>query len=280
MKNIMKLLFAIPLSTVMFVACKKQENKIFYEGGTAPALTSTDISQPMVLDIRTKDEQAVKFLWTNPDYRFSTGVSSQDVIYTLQIDTAGSDFVNPNLGEIAVSKDLSLPLTQGDLNKKLLSMNLNPGTTYNLKARVKSALISSSVPLYSNVINFTVTPYLDAAVNPPGTAPLYADGKLYLVGSATAGGWNNPVPVPTQEFTRIDATHYTLTVSLIGGQEYLLLPVNGDWGSKYGAACGANSCNVATGDSFKAAGDNIKGPSASGTYTITVNFVSGKFAIN
>ena len=139
---------------------------------------------------------------------------------------------------------------------------------------------NSSVPLYSNVIAIAVTPYLDAAVTPPGTPPLFADGKLFLVGSATAGGWDNPVPVPTQEFTKIDATHYTITVALGGAQEYLMLPVNGDWSAKYGNACGSNSCNSATGDFFKAGGDNIKGPASGGTYTITVNFVTGKFTVN
>lgn len=280
MKNILKLLFSIMLPVLLIVSCKKAENLEYYQGGTAPVLTSTDISAPLVLDPAKKDAQAVKFSWTNPNYRFTTGISSQDVGYTLQIDTAGSDFVNPNLGEISFSKDLSAPLTVEALNKKLLSMNLNPGFSYNLKVRIKSALNNTSVPLYSNVIEFTATPYLDAAVTPPGTASLgYSDGKLFLVGSATAGDWSNPVPVPTQEFTKIDATHYEITVPLIGGKEYLMLPVNGDWGSKYGNKCGSDGCNSATGDDFAAAGNNIKGPANSGTYTIKVNFVSGKFTV-
>ncbi|MFX5914948.1 hypothetical protein ABTE45_19200, partial [Acinetobacter baumannii] len=54
-----------------------------------------------------------------------------------------------------------------------------------------------------------------------------------LVGSATNGGWNNPVPVPSQQFTQVSATLYTITVPLIGGQEYLFLPLNGDWGHKF-----------------------------------------------
>lgn len=278
MKNILKLLFSIMLPVLLMVSCKKAENQEYYEGGTAPVLSS-DVSAPMVLDPLRKNVQAVKFSWTNPNYRFTTGVSSQDVGYTLQIDTAGSDFINPDLGELSFSKDLSTALTVGELNKTLLSMNLNPGVTYNLKARVKSALNNTSVPLYSNVIEFTVTPYLDAAVTPPGTPPLFEDGKLFLVGNATAGDWNNPVPVPTQQFTRIDATHYEITVPLIGGRQYLMLPVNGSWDAKYGNKCGSDGCNSATGDDFVAAGSNIQGPPTDGTYTIKVNFVSGKFTV-
>ena len=279
MKNIIKKAGAAILLSFVFTGCKKQISEIQYKGGTAPVLSASSTA-PQVLNIANKNIAAITFSWTNPNYRFSTGISSQDVAYTIQIDTVGSDFVNPNLSETSVSKDLSTTFTVGDLNKKLLSMNLQPGVPYNLQIRVKSALNNSSVAMYSNVIPITVTSYLDAAVAPPGTAPLYADGKLYLVGSATAGGWDNPVPVPTQEFTKIDATHYTITVALSGGQEYLMLPVNGDWSAKYGNACGSNSCNSASGDTFKAGGDNIKGPASAGTYTITVNFVSGKFTIN
>lgn len=279
MKNILKLLCSIMLPVILIVSCKKAENQEYYEGGTNPVLTS-DFAAPLVLDILRKNNPAIKFSWTNPDYRFTTGISSQDVGYTLQIDTAGSDFTNPDLGQISFSKDLSAPLTQGELNKTLLSMNLNPGIAYNLKARVKSALNNTSVPLYSNAVEFTVTPYLDAAVPPPGTPSMgYSDGELFLVGSATAGDWSNPVPVPTQQFTRIDATHYEITVPLIGGKEYLMLPKNGDWGSKYGNKCGSDGCNAAEGDNFIPAGNNIKGPAATGTYIIKVNFVSGKFTV-
>ena len=277
MKNIIKLIFAIVFTGVLFAACKKDENKVYYQGGTDPVLSASSTSA-LVLNSANKDNPAVTFSWTNPNYQFNTGVSSQDVIYTLQIDTAGSNF--KDVSETTISKDLSVALTVGELNKKILALNVTPGGVSNIEIRIKSTLFNSTLPLYSNVIRLTVTSYLDFAITPPGTAPLFADGKLFLVGSATAGGWNNPVPLPTQQFTRLDATHYKITAPLLGGQEYLMLPVNGDWGVKYGNSCGANSCNNAGGDSFKIGGDNMKGPSSAGTYTITVNFVTGKFTVN
>lgn len=277
MKNIIKLIFGIVLTGILFTACKKDENKVYYQGGTDPVLSASSTAA-LVLTSTNKDNPAVTFSWTNPNYQFNTGVSSQDVIYTLQIDTVGSNF--KDVSETTISKDLSVALTVGELNKKILALNVIPGGVSNIEIRIKSNLINSTLPLYSNVIKLTVTSYLDFAITPPGTAPLFADGKLFLVGSATAGGWNNPVPLPTQQFTRLDATHYKITVPLLGGQEYLMLPVNGDWGTKYGNSCGANSCNSAGGDNFKMGGDNIKGPSSAGTYTITVNFVTGKFTVN
>lgn len=277
MKKSLKQITFLLVASLLFAACKKQINEIQYLGGTAPVLTASSTAALVLLPANANNN-IISLSWTNPDYRFSTGISSQDVTYTLQIDTVGSNFKDVN--ETTISKDLAVTLTVADLNKKILALNVVPGGVSNIELRIKSALTNSSVPLYSNIIKMTVTTYLDFAVTPPGTAPLYNDGKLYLVGSATAGGWNNPVPLPTQEFTKIDATHYKITVALSGGQEYLLLPVNGDWGTKYGNSCGSNSCNNAAGDNFKMGGDNIKGPASSGTYTITVNFVSGKFTVN
>ncbi|WP_158249119.1 hypothetical protein, partial [Pseudomonas sp. GW460-R15] len=82
--------------------------------------------------------------------------------------------------------------------------------------------------LYSSILTFNVTPY-----NPPPKVALPSTGQLFLVGSATAGGWNNPVPVPSQQFTQVSTTLYTITVPLTGGQKFLFLPKNGDWGHKY-----------------------------------------------
>jgi starch-binding outer membrane protein SusE/F len=278
----MKKIIHLALSLVAFVAivssCKKVENQVTFDGGTAPALTSNNAA-PLVLLIANKDNPAIAFSWTNPNYKFNTGTSSQDVTYTLQIDTAGSNFKNPKMSETVISKSLALALTVGELNKKLLSMELPWGVSKNFNARIKSSLINNTVPLFSNVVNFTATAYLDAAVTPPGTAPAYADGALFLVGSATPGGWNNPVPVPTQKFTRIDATHYELTLPMNGGQSYLMLPVNGDWSAKYGAMCSGNNCNAPGAYDFKAGGADLLAPATNGTYTIKVNFVSGKVTV-
>jgi len=278
MKNILKLLAGIILVSFFFLACKKQISQIQYLGGTPPVLTASSTAPLVLSPVNATTTQALTLSWTNPNYQFTTGLNSQDVAYTLQVDTVGSNF--KDVSETVIAKDLSVALTVDALNKILLALNVTPGSVSNVELRIKANLVNSTATLYSNVIKLTATSYLSAAVTPPGTAPLYADGKLYLVGSATAGGWNNPVPLPTQQFTRIDATHYTITATLSGGQEYLLLPVNGDWGVKYGNSCGSNSCNSNTGDSFKMGGDNIKGPTAGGTYTISVNFITGKFTVN
>lgn len=60
------------LLALLFGACKKDENKVTFEGGTAPVLTAS--SNTINLAFANADNQAVKLSWTNPEYRFNTGV--------------------------------------------------------------------------------------------------------------------------------------------------------------------------------------------------------------
>ncbi len=57
--------------------------------------------------------------------------------------------------------------------------------------------------------------------------------------------------------------------------DFLFIPVNGSWDTKYGFD-GAAEGNNTDGDNFKAQGENILGPGA-GTYLITVDFKTGKW---
>ncbi len=254
-------------------SCEKDDAKVFFEGGTPPTLTSTaTTSIPLVF--ATAGEQALRLTWTNPNYTFNTGVSSQDVKYELQLDTAGANFTNPKMKTLSISKELGYTFTQSELNDYLLNtLELKPGMVHDLEFRVKAFLGQRSVPLFSNVVKLKATPY---AIPPKVTPP--PSGELYIVGNATPGGWNNPVPSPSQKFTRVSETLYELTVPLTGGASYLLLPVNGSWDAKFGAMGGNHSNNV-NGDDFKANGGDLLAPDAPGTYKISVDFQRGKFTV-
>lgn len=276
MKNILKYLLTTFMVIAIVSSCKKDENKVYYEGATAPALTATIAAGGAIpLSFVNKDLRAIKISWTNPNYKFTTGLSSQDVSYQIEIDTTGSNFTNPNRKVISISNDLSLDITQNDFNDYLLNqLVLNTTMNHNIQIRVKATLTNGAVPVYSNIMNFIARPYpIPPKVTPPST------GKLYLVGSATPGGWNNPVPVPSQEFTQVSPTFYTLTVALSAGGSYLLLPLNGDWGTKYGGVGSANNSNNPNGDDFKMGGSDLIAPAVGGNYKIEVDFQRGKFTL-
>ena len=276
--NMRNKLLTLLLSTSFLItlwSCKKEENKIFFEGGTPPVLTSS-ITGTIPLAFNNKDQQALKLSWTNPDYKFTTGLSSQSVSYQVEIDTTGSDFTNPNRKILSISNDLSLTLTQDQLNDYLLNqLQLNTTMTHNLEMRVRSTLGSAAVPLVSNVLKFTVKPY----AIPPKVAPP-ASGKLFITGSATPGGWmgSPAAELASQKFTQVSPTLYVLNnIALTGGGSYLLVPQYGDWGAKYGGL-GANNMNNVNGDDFKANGSDLAAP-ASGNYKIEVDFQRGKFTV-
>jgi starch-binding outer membrane protein SusE/F len=275
MKN--RLLIVFSLLLMVFVSCKKDEHKIYFEGGTAPMLSASATTN-IPLSFANKDQEAIKLSWTNPNYQFTTGISSQDVNYLIEIDTTGADFSNPKRQSVAVSKELSKSFTQGEFNDFLLNqLVLNPGMPHDIEIRVKSALANNSALLASNVLKLTATPY----AIPPKVAPP-ASGKLFITGSATPASWQCGCGEPelaSQQFTQVSPTLYVLpSIALTGGGSYLLIPVYGDWGAKYGGV-GANNSNDVNGGDFKANGGDLLAPSTSGNYKIEVDFQRGKFTV-
>lgn len=261
----------------IFASCKKDEHKIFFDGGTNPVLTSSVTTTNLPLSFDNKDNTALTLSWTNPNYKFTTGISSQDVSYQIEIDTAGSNFTSPKRQIISVSKDLSLSMTQSVLNDYLLNqLQLVPAVEHQLEIRVTSFLKNSSEPLSSNVLKYAVTPY---AIPPKVAIP--ASGKLFITGDATPGNWQcacGEAPLLSQQFTQISPTLYEITIALTGGKSYTFIPVYGDWAVKYSIAV-KNDPNEVNGGDFQLGGNDILAPAASGTYKIEVDFQRGKFSV-
>src|SRR6476659_956605 len=128
----MKNKLTIFLSALLFFviwSCKKDEHKIYYEAGTPPVLSSSP-TVTIPLSFATKDQEAIRLNWTNPEYKFTTGIISQNLSYQLEIDTTGSNFTNPQRKVIAISNDLALTISQNDFNDYLLNqLVLKPGVS-------------------------------------------------------------------------------------------------------------------------------------------------------
>lgn len=285
MKNILKLLFGTFFSAVVLLSCKKDENQVYFQGGTNPVLTASS-SSAMVLDIANKDNPAVTFNWTNPNYQFNTGVSSQNVTYTIQVDIAGANFTNAKMQEMAISNNLSVVLTVKEVNTFLTKMELAAGQPHDMEFRVKTTLGNGSVPLYSNVIKITITNYLDFVVEPPGTPlanPVYSDGELWIVGDAVASGWNNPLPSPydvTQKFTRAggptDVLHYEANITFNATGGYKLIQTQGNWDTQYHALDGTAKLS---GDFEKKNSDPQFPSPGAGLYKVEINFQTGTYKL-
>jgi len=268
------------LVALLFWSCEKEENKIYYKGGTPPALSATAGAD---FNYANADELALTLDWTNPDYAFTTGVNSHDVNYNIEIDTVGASFTNPAKKVITLSKDLSYSFTVSDLNDLMLNqLNLQADTTHNLEIRVISSLTNNSAQLISNSVQFTARAY---SIPPKVTPP--ASGTLYITGSATNADWQcgcgESAPAD-QTFTQVTPTLYELTTTLKSGGSYLFIPRYGTWNAvppdpnKYGGV-GANNTNNVNGDDFKPGGGDLLAPSETATYKIVVDFQKGKFTV-
>lgn len=270
MKNIFKILLGSLFLGSFISSCEKDENKIFFEGGTAPVLAASTTADQVLLKVN-ENNPAIVFNWTNPDYKFTTGVSSQDVTYTMQFDVAGANFGSAKKYEKAIARELTSTFTVRDLNTALLSMDLPENVVHNIEIRVKSTLVNNSVPLYSNVIAIKMTPYLDVVYPVPA--------NLYITGAATPGNWmgGGDPELLSQKFTKISTSEFQINSLAINPDAgFLFVPVYGDWANKYGFT-GAGLANNVNGDSFQPGGNDFKSPPLAGNYKIVVSFKTGKY---
>jgi hypothetical protein len=254
-------------------SCEKQENKIYFEGGTEPVLSAS--ATALNLQPATEANEALKLRWTNPAYSFTTGVSSQDVNYTLELDTLGANFNSKAKYTTSISKDLEKAFTGLELNSILgNSMLLKFGRRYTIEARVISSLASNAVPLTSNKVSFTVTPYA-----PPPKVAVPTAGTLWVTGDAFASSWSNPLPSPfdgSQKFTKVSNTLYELTVDMKGGGAYKMIQEQGNWGTQYHMLSGTWEGGVIR---LKDSDPAFPGAPTAGRYKITVDFQLGIFTV-
>lgn len=276
MKKIFLNILTIISVALLFGSCQKDETKVIFDGGTAPVLTASR-TDSIPLPVTDTTSNAVTFSWTNPNYKFSNGISSLNVTYYLQIDTSGANFSSPVMQSPSFNADLSNTFTVSSLNKLLAnSMLLTTGVKHKIDVRVQSVLGTNSVPLYSNTLSFNVIPFAP----PPKIAPP-SSGELFITGDATPGNWQcgcGEAPLLSQKFTQVSPTLYEITINLTGGKSYTFVPVYGSWSAKYSIKV-KNDPNEVNGGDFIAGGEDILAPSTSGNYKITVNFQIGKFTV-
>jgi hypothetical protein len=272
MKKIFQQLTIAISAMAIFASCSKEEDREIFLGGKAPVL-SASVSGTIPLGFVTENNAAVKFSWTNPDYDFASGISSQDVNYTLEIDVAGKSFNSPNKKAVSISKELSVSYTQKEFNIILSDLQLKLNAPAAVDVRIIASLGASATSLVSNVMKFNVTPFA-----PPPKVPVPTAGTLWIIGDAVASSWNNPLPSPfdaSQKFTKVSETLYELVANFVGGGAYKLIQENGVWGTQYHMVEGN-----ANGGTFekKDADPAFVGPTA-GRYKISVDFQTGKFTV-
>lgn len=266
MKKIIKHTLYFMAAAIILAACDKVAGLPHFDNGMAPTVSSNTMTlAPAPADSL---DTVLTISWSSPHY----ATDSSSVKYVIEMDSSGRDFSNAFMRE--VSGALKTSFTAKELNDMLLAWGFDFNVAYPVDLRVISSYANNNEQYRSGTVTITMTPYkVPPKVQPP------ASGTLFLVGSATNGGWDNPVPVPTQQFAQLDSVTYGGVFDLTGGNQYLILPVNGNWDHKYAVADNTISGLSEGGDFGADLSDNFPGPANSGKYAILVDFQHGTFKV-
>ena len=266
MKKSLNILLAAIAVVFSVMSCDKADDLASYENGNATVLSASVASlAPLPAD---SNNVVVTFNWTYPNH----ATDSNNIKYIVEIDSVTKNFSSPYRKEVV--GELNAEFSAKELNAFLLNKGYAFNTEVSMEARVVSSYVNNNERIASN----TVAIKMKAYKVPPKVA-LPTTGKLFIVGGATQGGWNNPVPTPTQELARLDETTWAGIFQMNAGEQYLLLPLNGDWDNKFSVASSSLPGLEGGGDfGFNLPG-NIPGPTSSGWYKIIVDFQTGKFKV-
>ncbi|MDN3693911.1 SusE domain-containing protein [Chryseobacterium tructae] len=170
MKNIFKIL-AIAFIGMGLVSCEKDEDQAILNETSQSSISADKTT--IVLDKNNVDVTAVNFKWAKSTFNLSI-VSTQQIEFGMK----GKNFQDSKLIDV-VSSPFSMT------NKQLNALILGLGGTANVVNEIEVRLMTAvgGAKFYSNVIKLQVTPYI--------LGPVYNYTDLFLIGDATAGGWDN-----------------------------------------------------------------------------------------
>ncbi len=280
MKNISKLIVALLFILVGVSSCKKEESKIFFKGGTEPTLQLVNLysgsSDLLTLKKADADKPALNIKWTNPEYTLTTGVSSLDVNYVLEMDSSGNAFTNENAKIYSQPIDLGVVLTVAKLNELVIKLGLDTSVAKKLDFRVTAAIKEPAEAKYFALSSEIQTIWVKTFYIPPPPPP-----ELYITGSATPSSWTN-APPSTQKFD-YDATtkKFTIVITLKPNEWLKFLAENGKWAPQYGLDTGNENGGTLAYRPTESEPDPPAIPSgAGGTKTIVVDTKARTFTVN
>ncbi|MGX5686417.1 SusE domain-containing protein [Chryseobacterium cucumeris] len=244
MKNFFKIL-AIVCIGIFVISCEKDEDQVIITETVKSKITPDKTT--IVLDKANPDNVALNITWNKSTFNVA-------VVYTQQLQFAikGKNFKDASTMEVTTS-----PLSF--TNKQLNNIALGLGAATNVAAEIEVRLrtLVGAAPFYSDVKTLTVTPYL--------LGPVYNYNDLYLIGDATAAGWDNTNTntkfLPLQKTAATGVYSYTGYFAQ-GGFKIIKTP--GSWNTQYGM--GSISGTLSTSGSS----GNIS-VSAAGYYKLTVD---------
>lgn len=266
MKHISKLVL-LAMLVISFVACDKTDVLPRYGNGTASVLSASSTTiAPTATD---SDKVALTLNWSFPNYPTDSG----NIIYVINIDSAGKNFANP--ATKTVTKSLSTTYTGKDLNNILLAKGYAFNVPVDMDVRLTSSYANNNERIASNVVRIKMTPY-----KVPPKIALPTTSRLFIVGDATDFGWTNdasPAFPAVRELTRVSETQWAGIFNMKGTGGYKLLFKQGDWSSQYHMIQGGD----ASAGTFeqKDSDPGFPSPATAGAYKVVFEFQTGRYTV-
>lgn len=228
MKTLFKNIGVLALTVLALASCKKDEDIVTVTSGDTPSLTVSTNAVSLSKDHAT--DTVVSFSWNEYELKWSTPAYGTNIAkYTLQIDSAGKNFSSTY--DLDFTGATIAKFTAADLNNILANkFKYATGVSAHMEARLKATLASNASPVYSNVVSFTATPYLDIPDYP----------SIYVVGGFQ--GWD-PASAPKISSPESNSK-YEGYVYFSAASEFKFTSAR-DWShTNYGAADAAGSLST------------------------------------
>ncbi|MGZ0016214.1 SusE domain-containing protein [Yeosuana sp. AK3] len=263
MKNLKKIsIFMLTAFSLLLLSSCNDTTDKFVVLETSPVILSDLTIADIELDAVNTNNPAVTFNWTEADYGKQASVN-----YSLEI-SADETFTNSVI-PATINGNNTITLSVAELNTAAGNAGLNPFEWATLYARVVSNLgTQNGLPVPSNSISFSVFPFFN-----------YVFNDFYIVGDATAPGWNNNNNNPALYRDENNSNVYYYTGFFANGH-FKVLETKGLWHPQYGTDDGTTFWGTtATNTSPEperfpfGGGDGIP----VGFYTFTIDFGSKTF---
>lgn len=248
------------LVLLLFFACDDNSDIFTVSQPTAAVLADLNFTD-IELDAVNTTNPAITLDWQNADYGVQTAIN-----YSVEF-ASDANFTNP-VTAVTITGQTSVTLSVGELNSAAGNAGLNPFEWAALYIRVTSSLgTQNSITSSSNVITLNVYPFFN-----------YVFNDYYLVGDATAPGWNNNNNNPALYRDENDPNIFYYTGLFSGGGHFKVLETKGLWQPQWGTDDGMN-----VGSNPGGGTDPERFPYGGGTgipqgfYTFTINFASNTF---
>ena len=263
MKNIKRFsaISLLALFVLVFKSCD-EDSEVFTISDSPTASVLSDLSfNRLSLDPVNTNNPALTLNWQAADY----GVQSS-VNYSVEFSSDDA-FTAPAIAA-NVTGITSTTLSFAEVNSAAGEAGLNPFDWKTVYIRVVSSLGSQNgVQVMSNTIQLEVYPYFN-----------YNFNDFYLVGDATAPGWDNNNNNPALFRDPNDSNVYYYTGRFADGGHFKVLSTKGLWQPQYGtddgSSVGANLGSGSDPERFPNAGASGINE---GFYTFKIDFATETF---